>query len=139
MKIYVEPGAFLPERAHETDAGIDLRAICDTVIPRGGCAVFMTGVHVELPKGTVGMLKSKSGLNLYNGVTTEGVIDEGYTGEIVVKAYNHGGRDVIIKRGDKISQLVVLPVLYADVEQVGSLEELSAGERGKNGFGSTGR
>ena len=139
MKIWIEKGAFVPERAHETDAGMDIRAMEDTVIPANGSAIFGTGVHVEIPEGCVGMLKSKSGLNVKHGIVTEGVIDEGYTGEIIVKAYNHSKGAVTIERGDKISQLVIMPVRYEKVEIVGSEDELKSGERGKNGFGSTGK
>lgn len=86
--------------------------------------------------GTVGMLKSKSGLNVKHGIVSEGVIDEGYTGTILVKLYNHGPRAVQFRRGDKITQLVVLPVAYPDVVQV---EGITGGPRGDDGYGSTGR
>lgn len=82
------------------------------------------------------MLKSKSGLNLNRNITTEGVIDEGFTGEIIVKLYNHGPFTEEFAKGDKITQLVILPVLYPSYEQV---DEISGGERGDNGYGSTGR
>lgn len=136
MKIKLDPGAFMPEYAHEQDAGMDLRSPVDAVVLPHDSAVIDTGVHVELPAGTVGMLKSKSGLNVNHDLTSEGVIDEGYTGAICVKLYNHGGARYHIKAGDKISQLVILPVLHPELEQVGSLDET---ERGDNGFGSTGR
>lgn len=82
------------------------------------------------------MLKSKSGLNVRHGITSEGVIDEGYTGSIVVKLYNYTFDDYHVNIGDKISQLVVIPVLTPDLEFV---DELDGGERGNNGFGSSGR
>ena len=82
------------------------------------------------------MLKSKSGLNVKHGIVSEGVIDEGYTGTILVKLYNHGPRAVQFRRGDKITQLVVLPVAYPDVVQA---EEIAGGPRGDDGYGSTGR
>ena len=89
MKIKLDAGAFMPLRAHETDAGLDLRSPFDCVVPARGSAVIDTGVHVQLPLGTAGMLKSKSGLNVKHGITSEGVIDVGYTGSIVAKLYNH--------------------------------------------------
>ena len=82
------------------------------------------------------MLKSKSGLNVKHGIVSEGVIDEGYTGTILVRLYNHGPRAVQFRRGDKITQLVVLPVEYPDVVQA---EEITGGPRGDDGYGSTGR
>ena len=136
MKYTLDEGAFAPERAHSTDAGADLRTLADFTVPPYGSAVVDTGVHVELPHGTVGMIKSKSGLNVKQSIVTEGVIDEGYTGSIVCKLYNHSGERVAFQRGDKIAQLVVLPVRYVDFERV---DELGETERGSNGFGSTGR
>ena len=136
MKYTLDEGAFAPERAHSTDAGADLRTLADFTVPPYGSAVVDTGVHVELPHGTVGMVKSKSGLNVKQSIVTEGVIDEGYTGSIVCKLYNHSGERVPFQRGDKIAQLGVLPVRYVDFERV---DELGETERGSNGFGSTGR
>jgi dUTP pyrophosphatase len=136
MKVVLDKGAFMPERAHKTDAGLDLKTPVNFTLPRGNSIVINTGVHVELPPGTVGMLKSKSGLNVRHGITSEGVIDEGYTGSIRAKLYNHGTGTVEFKAGDKITQLVVMPVITPDIEIVDSLEET---ERGANGFGSTGK
>lgn len=136
MKIKLDDGALAPIRAHSTDAGMDLMSPVNTLVYRGGSTVIDTGVHIELPHGTVGMLKSKSGLNVKYGITSEGVIDEGYTGSIKVKLYNHGITNYHVNRGDKITQLVVMPILYEDIEVVDSID---AGERGDAGFGSTGR
>ena len=136
LRVRLDPGAYLPQRAHETDAGLDLRTPVEAYVRAGGSTVIDTGVHIQLPPGTVGMLKSKSGLNVKDGIVSEGVIDEGYTGTILVKLYNHGTEAKQFKAGDKISQLVVLPVLYVKVEQV---EEIQGGPRGDNGYGSTGR
>ena len=136
MKITLDPGAVVPTRAHPTDAGLDLYSRQDITIPAGGSAVFDTGVHVALPEGTVGMLKSKSGLNVKHGILCEGVIDAGYTGPIVAKLYNHDISEVHITAGMKIVQLVILPVLTPELELVDSLDET---ERGDGGFGSTGK
>ena len=137
MKIKLDQGAFAPIRAHETDAGLDIRSRRTKTVPAGDSAVFRTGVHVKLPKGTAGVLISKSGLNVMHDITSTGLIDEGYDGEIIVKLYNHGNEDYLVRYGDKISQLVVVPVLYEDVEIVYDLEQTS--DRGSNGFGSSGR
>ena len=135
MRIKLDEGAFEPVREHSTDAGMDLRTPVDfTVFPHDSFFVD-TGVHIELPKGTYGKLESKSGLNKNRDITTTGVIDEGYTGSIGVKLYNHGSVHQKFKAGDKISQLIVVPCLYESIEVV---DEISGGERGEGGFGSTG-
>ena len=137
MRIKLDKKAFMPLRAHATDAGLDLRSPVDAIIPPRCSMTIDTGVHVELPKNTVGLLKSKSGLNVKHGIQSgEGVIDVGYTGSIMVKLYNHSNRGYIVERGDKISQLVILPILTPDLEVVDDLDET---ERGIGGFGSTGR
>ena len=136
MKIKLDDGAIMPTRAHATDAGLDLYARETQTVPAHGSAKFDTGVHIELPAGTVGMLKSKSGLNVKHGLTSEGVIDAGYTGAIVVKLYNNSNNNYTVNAGDKISQLVIMPILTPTLEVVESLEET---ERGAGGFGSTGK
>lgn len=136
IKVKLDEGAKMPTRAHSTDAGLDIYAREGQIISARESAKFDTGVHIELPEGTVGLLKSKSGLNVNYGITSEGVIDVGYTGSIVVKLYNNSGYDYEVKAGDKISQLVILPILTPTPYLVDSLEE---SERGDNGFGSSGR
>ena len=135
IKIMLDPGAIMPTRAHSTDAGLDLYATEDAVIFRDGSYTFDSGVHVAIPEGYVGFLKSKSGLNINQGIQSAGVIDAGYTGSIRVKLYNHGSGMVHIKKGQKISQLVLLPIITPELEVVDSLEET---ERGNGGFGSSG-
>ena len=136
MKIVLDAGAYKPLRAHRTDAGLDIRAMDSKTVPAHGSAVFKTGVHVQLPTGTAGVMISKSGLNVKHDITSTGLIDEGYTGEIVVKLHNHGNYDYHVFAGDKISQLVIVPVLYEDVEIVDALD---FSDRAGNGFGSSGR
>lgn len=136
MKIVLDEKALMPERAHETDAGLDLKSTVTVLIPKGGSETIDTGVHIALPSGTVGLIKSRSGLNVKYGIQSEGVIDEGYTGSIRVKLYNHGPQPYMVQRGEKISQLVILPCVKPELEVVGSL---TGTERGNGGFGSTGR
>lgn len=136
IKVMLDEGAKMPTRAHITDAGLDIYARDEQIVPAKESAIFDTGVHIELPIDTVGMLKSKSGLNVKYGITSEGVIDVGYTGSIVVKLYNNSGFDYRVKKGDKITQLVILPIITPTPYLVESLEET---ERGDNGFGSSGR
>lgn len=135
IKVVLDKGAYPPERAHKADAGLDLRSPIKTTVYAGEAAVIDSGVHVGIPEGYVGMLKSKSGLNVKYGILSEGVIDAGYTGSIIVKLYNFGDHDIIIEKGDKISQLVILPIITPEVEIV---RELGMTERGNNGFGSSG-
>lgn len=136
MKIKLEPWAICPTRAHETDAGLDLYATEYTLVPAHGSAIFDTGVHVQLPPFTAGFLKSKSGLNVKHNITSDGVIDVGYTGSICVKLYNHGDENYVVDSGDKISQLVVVDIHLPTLQIVDELDET---DRGNNGFGSTGR
>ena len=136
MKIQLDTGAKMPTRAYGTDAGMDLYARESKIIPAHGSTVFDTGVHIELPKDTTGFLKSKSGLNVKYGITSEGVIDVGYTGSIKAKLYNHSDVDYKVEEGDKITQLVILPIIIPELEEVGSLV---TNDRGSNGFGSSGR
>lgn len=136
IKYSLDPGAYAPERAHKEDAGWDLRTPDDFAL--FGRIVVDTGVHVEIPYGYVGLIKSKSGLNTLYGITTDGVIDSGYTGSIKVKLYCNemSANPLIFCKGNKIAQLVILPICTDEMEQVDKIE---GGERGDNGFGSTGR
>lgn len=136
MRVKLNKGAYMPTRAHDTDAGLDLYSPETVLVMPRSSITIDTGVCIELPKNTVGMVKSKSGLNVKHGIQSEGVIDVGYTGSIRVKLYNHSGQGYKVNKGDKISQLVILPILTPDLELVDELEET---ERGCGGFGSTGR
>lgn len=136
MKIKLDEGAKV-SRAHDCDAGLDLHARETKVIPARGSVIFDTGVHVEITRGAMGLVLPKSGLNVKNGVVASvGVIDAGYTGSVVSKLYNHGKVDYTVNEGDKISQLVIVPIFTPVLEIVDELEET---ERGSGGFGSTGR
>lgn len=136
MKIKLDDHAFAPVRAHDTDAGLDLRSAETVEIPAGGSAAIDTGVHVAIPSGCAGLLVSKSGLNVKNNITSTGLIDSGYTGSILVKLYNHGDKTYTVNAGDKITQLVIIPVKIEPIVLVNDLDET---ERGDNGFGSSGR
>lgn len=136
MEIILKGGARMPTRAHPTDAGLDLYSRDDNIVPARGSAIFDTGVRISLPKGTAGLIVSKSGLNVRFGITSEGLIDEGYTGSIVVKLYNNSDKNYYVSAGDKISQLVIIPVLTPELVITNMFEETA---RGDNGFGSSGR
>ena len=136
MNIMLDEKALMPTRGHAIDAGLDLLSPIDTVVPAKGSITIDTGVHIELSPNTAGFLKSKSGLNVKYGITSEGVIDVGYTGSIAVKLYNHSNIDYAVSRGDKISQLVVMKI---DIPPLTVVESFKKTARGDNGFGSTGK
>ena len=136
MNIILDNGAFMPEFAHKTDAGADLRSPVEAVVPAHGSVVIDTGVYVEIPEGYTIFLKSKSGLNVKHNLIGECVIDSGYTSSIRVKLYNLGDEDYEVQKGDKIIQMVILPCVYCGFTQV---EKFAETERGDGGFGSTGR
>lgn len=136
MKIKVDLGGYEPSRAHDTDAGMDLRTPVAVTVPAHGSVVVDTKTHVELPHGSAGLIVSKSGLNVRHGITSAGLVDEGYTGSIRVRLYNHSDEAYTFEPGDKVTQLVVFPVVYVPLELVDSID---GGERGDDGFGSTGR
>lgn len=134
MKVVVDPGVNIPTRAHRTDAGLDLYAKEGGWIFPKSRRVFSTGFKAAIPVGFVGLLTSKSGL-MQKGITSRGTIDCGYTGRIRAVLFNHSWRFVKIKKGQKISQLVILPIITPELDIVDRLEVT---ERGGGGFGSTG-
>lgn len=137
MRIKLDEGAFMPLRAHNDDAGLDLRTKERVTVPAHGRAVFDIGVSVEIPHGFYGKIESKSGLNVkHDVVSLGGVIDENFRGSIVVKLYNFSEEDYTFEAGDKIAQLVIMPYLAPEIEIV---DELGETGRGSQGFGSTGR
>lgn len=137
MKIVMDDGAYMPVRAHEDDAGLDLRTCETKIIWPGMSEVFDTGIHIGIPRGYYGKIESKSGLNVnYGIVSCGGVIDAGYTGSIKVKLYNLGKESHKFYAGDKIAQLVFMPCLIPDSIEV--VDSLGSTERGDNGFGSSG-
>lgn len=136
MNIVLDNGAIMPTRAHDFDAGYDLYSRETKTILPNSAQTFDTGVHVQLPVGTAGLLVSKSGLNVNHDITSTGLIDAGYTGSIIVKLYNnHTKNSYTVNKGDKITQLVVIKISTPPVELVEILDE---SERGDNGFGSSG-
>ena len=134
MKFVVEEGGFAPVREHETDAGVDLRTPINVDIEPYSSVKVDLRVRVEIPNGYVGLLTSKSGL-MDEDITTRGTIDCGYSGTIQVRIFNHGKYPITFERGRKVTQLVVMPCIMDKPEIVDSIR---SGERGENGFGSTG-
>lgn len=136
MEIHAfHPDAVSPYHATEDSAGKDLFAIEYTVIPAGKVEPVRTGVAVAIPKKFFGLIKERSSWAIRKSVfTVAGVIDADYRGEILVCLKNDGEHDVIIEKGDKIAQLIVMPYLRDAVE----VDRLNSTARGTGGFGSTG-
>jgi dUTP pyrophosphatase len=138
LMVCAEDG-FLPQYAHEGDAGLDLRSTAQVFMPASGRATVGTGVRVSIPDGFVGLVFPRSGLACKQGIRLAncvGVIDSGYRGEILVTLVNDSevtGR--LVCRGDRIAQLVVMPYARCEVVQADSLDDT---ERGEDGYGSTG-
>lgn len=139
VKIKVDKGGFVPSKAHKDDAGYDLRTPEDFKLYSGSSYIVDTGVHIELPPGTCACIMAKSGLYHKDGIFTFGLIDRGYTGTIRVRLQRSAEPLPCkeFKAGDKIAQLVIIPISNAELVEVA--EELYSGERGDNGFGSSGR
>lgn len=125
-------------KAHPTDAGYDLAATKDKTLAPGCRALIPTGLHINLPAGTVGYVCPRSGMAAKHGITVlnaPGVIDPGYTGEILVNLINLGSESYTVQRGDRIAQLIIHQVVEVDWQPVAEFEET---QRGHNGHGSTG-
>lgn len=131
--------AVLPARAREGDAGLDLTSCESATIGPGARAAVGTGIAVEIPDGYAGLVVPRSGLALRHGlsvVNAPGVIDAGYRGEVRVILLNTDlEHDFTVEPGMRIAQLLVVPALTVAVVEAG---ELSATERGGDGFGSSG-
>ncbi len=128
----------MPGRAHPGDAGLDLHARANTSIAPGAWEMVPTGVAVAIPDGHVGLVTPRSGLAARHGLGVAngpGVVDAGYRGELAVLLINHGPSEVRLERGDRIAQLVVVPLSAAELVEV---EALPPSARGSGGFGSTG-
>ncbi len=137
----LDPRAVLPSRGSPFSAGADLRACMDeplTVAP--GETVFIhTGLTAEIPEGYAGFVFARSGLASKSGLAPAnkvGVVDSDYRGEYMVALLNHSNKPVTVNPGDRVAQLVVMPVAFTEFEEA---EELSATQRGAGGFGSTGK
>ena len=131
--------ARLPVYGSPYAAGADLYACEGAEIPAGETRFLRTGIALELPPGTVGLVYARSGLACKQDLAPAnkvGVIDCDYRGEVLVALHNHGKVARTVESGDRIAQLVVAPVLHAEFEEA---EELSATVRGAGGFGSTGK
>lgn len=128
--------AKLPKRAHPCDAGLDIYAVESCILYSGVHAVLPTGFQMAIPPGFVGIIKPRSGLAVKHSIDVlAGVIDSEYRGEVKVTLLNHSERQMEIKKGDRIAQLLIVPV---SLETPIEVEDLDCTARGSGGFGSTG-
>ena len=130
----------MPEYKTPGSAGMDLRAWTNEpiVLHAGKRELVRTGLFAEIPQGYEGQVRSRSGLAIKNGIivlNAPGTIDSDYRGEICVELYNASKFHFLIHNGDRIAQLVICPVVRAEIEPVDILDET---ERGVGGFGHTG-
>ncbi len=129
----------MPAHSHEGDAGVDLYTSIDFSLEVGERRLVPTGVAIAIPQNYVGLVCPRSGMAAKHGISvvnSPGVVDSGYRGELKVALINHGAEPIDFKRGDRISQLLVVPVTVQEFTEVA---ELPPTERGEGGFGSTGR
>ena len=134
----LDPELPQPKRAHEGDAGVDLYAATDVALDPAEWSTVPTGIAVAIPPGHAGLVAPRSGLAARLGISVvngPGVVDAGYRGEIKVVLINHGTDRLELKRGDRIAQLVVVPIVLPELVEV---EELPTSMRGEGGFGSSG-
>lgn len=129
MKVYLDNGSFAPERGHPMDAGLDFRAPYSFSIYPGERKVVDTGVHVKLPVDTFGLIAGKSKIMRENGVISQGIVDASYRDSIHVVLINTSKQIVEFEVGDQIAQLIVIPCMITDVEEVSSLDKLGKTER----------
>ena len=132
----LNPEAKLPTRAHAGDAGVDLYALQDVTLTPHEPVRVQTGIAMAVPSGFVGLICDRSSLGAKGVRTLGGVVDAGYRGEVQVLLINLRHEPISLAKGDKIAQLLVLPVNLCAVEERETLDDTA---RGAGGFGSTGR
>jgi dUTP pyrophosphatase len=128
--------AKLPTRAHPNDAGLDLYSLQDLTLTPHEPVRVATGVAMALPESHVGLICDRSSLGSKGIRTLGGVVDAGYRGEVQVVLINLRNEPISLAKGDKIAQMLVLPVNLCGVEEVADLDGT---KRGAGGFGSTGK
>ena len=128
--------AILPTRAHADDAGMDLYGLEDALIAPQTGKLVRTGIAMEIAQGHVGLIADRSSMAKKGVKTAGGVIDAGYRGEIQVVLWNLSREEVRIARGERIAQMLILPIATPAIREVAELTET---KRGSNGFGSTGK
>lgn len=142
VHVYCKPGAVIPQYQSEYASGMDLVANEDAgFLAPGQWKLVSTGIHIAIPAGFEGQVRPRSGWAAKHGITvtnSPGTIDSDYRGEVKVILQNTGNVPFPVKKGDRIAQLVIVPVAKAIISPVNTLEELGNTGRGEGGFGSTG-
>jgi len=132
----INPEAITPHYSHEGDAGMDVYSVEDVLIKPGERFAVPTGLAIELPPGYVSLIWDKSGIALKHGITTmAGVVEHTYRGEYKILLFNSSNSDYNIKKGEKVAQLLIQPIVTAEIEET---DKLSETKRAEGGFGSTG-
>lgn len=139
MKVKIKklhPDAVIPKKAHATDAGFDLTAVNDTVIPARGRALLNTGIAIDIPIGYAGFVVGRSGNTIRRGLVGQlGIVDTGYQDAIGVMAFNETDEDISVAKGERIGQIVIVPHLPADFDESADFKA----QNRNGGFGSTGK
>lgn len=134
----LDPGLPIPSTSHPGDGGVDLFAAAGVSLEAGERTTVPTGIAVAIPEGYAGLVVPRSGMARRSGigvVNAPGLVDAGYRGEIKVLLINHGRETLELRRGDRVAQLVVVPIAEQELVEV---DELPPSVRGEGGFGSTG-
>lgn len=132
----LDENAIIPKRNNSNDAGLDLFSFDDIEIHPNEQKKISTKIAISLPKKTVGMICDRSSMGSKGIKVFGGIVDEPYRGEIIVVLGNNSKETIKIKKGDKIAQLLIIPILYSNVIEVNELSETT---RGNQGFGSSGK
>jgi len=132
----VRPEAIVPQYAHYNDAGFDLHSCIDCSLEQGQRMLIPTGLAFEVPDSYVGLIWPRSGFSAKQGIDVlGGVLDSGFRGEVMIVLLNTGFDDVVIKKGDRVAQMLIQPLVNVEFEEV---KEQSNSLRGEKGLGSTG-
>jgi len=138
IKVITDDDTLIPSYQTSGSAGCDLRSTDNVVIPSGSRLVVGTGLKLEIPSGFGAMVCARSGLSAKNGIQVlngPGIVDNDYRGEIKVILHNSGKEDFIVKKGDRIAQILFFPIFQAIFQKSSAISET---DRGEGGFGSTG-
>jgi dUTP pyrophosphatase len=130
------PDAVLPTRAHPNDAGLDLYLAEDVVIGPAAGRTVRTGIALAIPEGHVGLVADRSSMAKKGLKTAGGVIDAGYRGEILIVLWNLSREEATLSKGERVAQLLILPIATPAVRETDSLDDTA---RGLKGFGSSGK
>ena len=139
VEIMLEPGAILPWRSRQTDAGFDLAALKNIQLPPGKVTYIRTGAHLMPPPGYFFYLAPRSMITRQGILVIHGTIDAGYTGEVLIPAFNTTPDVICVTQGDRVAQAIFCPILHPTFKNVNEFSVTDKNHRGPKGFGSSGR